>query len=148
MLTEGGDHTKVAAEVIKRCRFKRRALKCIIERYTYATKQLMEQKGSRAAIKQNLSDIVETFKEIEAFHAELEEHSKNDEELLDDMIALSDIRLELNNITGMVQDHLKERSGSSCCSKSRISSQRSSSPPPTHEENAEYQEEFDKEERK
>ena len=41
LLTEGGDHTKVAADIIKRCRFKRRALKCIIERYTYATKQLM-----------------------------------------------------------------------------------------------------------
>ena len=108
----------------------------------------MEQKGSREAIKQNLSNIVETFKKIEAFHAELEEHSKNDEELLDDMIALSDIRLEVNNITGMVQDHLKERSGSRCCSKSQISSQRSSSPPPTLEDTVEYQEEFDKEVKK
>ena len=79
LLTGGGDHTEVAADVIKRCRFKRRALKCIIERYIYATKELIEQKGSRATIKQNLSDIVETFKKIEGFHAQLEEHSQDEE---------------------------------------------------------------------
>ena len=147
--TGGGDHTEVAADVIKRCRFKRRALKCIIERYIYATKELIEQKGSRATIKQNLSDIVETFKKIEGFHAQLEEHSQDEEELLDDMMALTDIRLEVNNITGMVQEHLeKKASGSSHLGKSQASSKPSSSPPSTPEEYVEDQEELDKDKKK
>ena len=146
LLTGGGDHTEVAADVIKRCRFKRRALKCIIGRHIYATKELIEQKGSRATIKQNLSDIVEIFKKIEGFHAQLEENSQDEEELLDDMMALTDIRLEVNNITGMVQEHLeKKASGSSHSSKSQTSSKPSSSPPFTPEEYVEDQEEFDKE---
>lgn len=56
LLTGGGDQTEVVAKAIKRCRFRRRALRGMIERYSDATKQLMEQGGSRAAIKQNLSD--------------------------------------------------------------------------------------------
>ena len=124
-------------------------MKCIIGIYIYATKELIEQKGSRATIQQNLSDIVETFKKIEGFHAQLEEHSQDEEELLDDMMALTDIRLEVNNITGMVQEHLeKKASGSSHSSKSKTSSKPSSSPPSTPEEYVEHQEEFDKEKKK
>ena len=149
LLTGGRDHTELSADVIKRCRVKRRALKCIIGRYIEATKQLMERGGSRAAIKQNLTDIVETFKKIEGFQAQLEEHSQDDDELLADIMALTDIRLEVNDITGTVQEHLeKKASGSSRSSKSQTSSQRSRSPPSTTEENVEDQEESDKEEKK
>ena len=149
LLTGGQDHMEVAADVIKRCRVKRRALKCIIERYIEATKQLIERRGTRAAIKQNLTDIVETFKKIEGLQAQLEEHSQDVDELLADVMVSTNIRLEVNDITGTVQEYLeKKMSGSSHWSKSQTSSQHSSSPPSATEENVEDQEELDKEEKK
>ena len=59
------------------------------------------------------------------------------------MMTLADIKLEVNTITGMVQD--ERASGSNRCSKSQISSPRSSSPPVIQQENADCQDEFDKE---
>ncbi|CAB3979076.1 Hypothetical predicted protein [Paramuricea clavata] len=108
-------------------------------------KILMEQVGSRATTKKNLGDILEAFKEIGPLHTQLEEHLQDDEELLDDMMTLADIKLEVNTITGMVQEHLDERaSGSNSCSKSQSSSMRSRSPPVIQQENADCQDEFDK----
>ncbi|CAB3991239.1 Hypothetical predicted protein [Paramuricea clavata] len=101
LLTGGGDRTGVATKVIKRCRFRRRALRFImIGRCSDATRQLMEQGGSRATIKKNLGDILETFKESGPLHTQLEEHLQDDEQLLDDMMTLADIKLEVNTITG------------------------------------------------
>ena len=61
------------------------------------------------------------------------------------MMTLADIKLEVNTVTGMVQEHRNERaSGSNSCSKSQSSSLRSSSPPVIPQENADCQDEFDK----
>ena len=92
---------------------------------------MMEEKRSRTAIKRNLHGIQTIFKEVVAYNDQLEKYLEGDEEILADMYILTDLTVDLNCITGMVQEHLqgRARGETSTYIGSETSSQHSSPPP-------------------
>ncbi len=63
---------------------------------------------------------------------QIEKYLEGDEELLQDMYILTDLTVDVNCITGKVQDHLEDRSSeTSTCTGSETSSHHCSLPPDT-----------------
>jgi hypothetical protein len=72
---------------------------------------MMEEKRCRTAIKRNLHDIQTKFKEVVAYNDQLENYLEGDVEILADMYILTDLTVDVNCITGMVQEHRQDRTG-------------------------------------
>ena len=106
---------------------------------------MMEEKRCRTAIKRNLHDIQTKFKEVVAYNDRLEKYLEGDEEILADMYILTDLTVDVNCITGMVQEHLqgRARGETSTYIGSETSSQHSS-PPPEPQVEGNDQDETDK----
>jgi hypothetical protein len=106
---------------------------------------MMEEKRSRTAIKRNLHDIQTKFKEVVAYNDQLEKCLERDEKILADMYILTDLTVDVNCITGMVQEHLqgRARGETSTYIGSETSSQHSS-PPPEPQVEGNDQDETDK----
>ena len=115
------------SKAVKSIRFKRRIAIGMISRYNDATKKVIQENGSRTAIRKNRQDILTKLNEIEDFHVQLEELLGEDEQIIGDTMILADIRMEVNNITGLIQEHLEIRAGEpSTRDNSEAGSQRSS----------------------
>ncbi len=69
----------------------------------------MEEKQSRTAMKGNLQDIQNKFKEVEDFNEQLQEYLEEDEDILADAYILTDLAVEVNCIFGLVEEHLRFR---------------------------------------
>ncbi|XP_028411629.1 uncharacterized protein LOC114534388 [Dendronephthya gigantea] len=131
---------KQLSKEVKGIRFKRLAARRVMTRFDEAIRTLIEQKGSRTAIRKNLNDILCKWTEIESLHAKLEKCLEEDEELLEDAMTLADIQVEVNNIVGIVDDHLQERENEpSTCGGSVAGSRRKDSPTPSQVEQDECQ---------
>ena len=101
--------SEILAKSIKSLRFKRNIAAKMISRYDEATRKIMEQNGSRTAMKKHLHDILDHLDTVEKIHAQIEEKLGEDEELIEDTMLLADTRILVNNITGLIQEHIESR---------------------------------------
>ncbi|XP_028412345.1 uncharacterized protein LOC114535161 [Dendronephthya gigantea] len=142
------DPSTPLSEVIKGIRFKRRVAIGVINRYIDATNKMMEEKRSRTAIKRNLQDIQSRFKEVVAYNDQLEKYLEGDEEILADMYILTDLTVDVNCITGMVQEHLEDRAGETSTHTGSETSSQHGSPPPEPQVEGDDQDKIDKQQLK
>ena len=95
---------------VKSLRFKRNLAIKMISRYDEARKQTMKENGSRTAMNKNEQDILDQLEVVETLHAQIEEKLGEDEEVIKDTLILTDTRILVNNIIGLTQEHLENRS--------------------------------------
>ena len=96
-------------KALKSLRFKRNIAIKMIKRYDEATKKKMADRGSRTAMRRNMRDMLSHLDEVEHIHDQIQEVIGEDEEVIEDTMILADLRIEVNNIVGLIEEHIEER---------------------------------------